>query len=152
MNRRRSPLLTLGAVLSLGLLSSTMAVAEGYYVGSVCNPQTPYEPSWYTDGPNLINGSAGIVNVRCGLPNNDTLTDITFSFAVQRNGAGTSTCQGFARNSSGNSVWVSSTTSHSSGGLSIVSTNNGPAGNDTLNYATFCTLAAGHSIERIRLF
>src|SRR5258706_5255919 len=106
MNRRRSPLLTLGAVLSLGLLSSTMAVAEGYYVGSVCNPQTPYEPSWYTDGPNLINGSAGTLKVMWGLPHKSNPTAMILRFSLQLERARMSIVRGLQRKTFGEVDWV----------------------------------------------
>lgn len=133
--------------------------AEGYYVASMCNPANPQSTTdgpWFSEGGNFKNASTTkTTRARCGLPNDDALANINFEFLIKRNGTGTSTCAGFVRDSSGNWVYSTEFTSHSSnndGVYSKASTANGPAGNDTYTYATHCSLAPGHSLERLRLY
>lgn len=156
ISRYRKAAFTLAATLGLATLGARAGVAEGYYVGSICNPATVTEGNWFSEGANFINSSpTAITRARCGLPNDDALANITFEFLIKRNGAGTTSCAGFARDAVGNAVWASNSTTHSSdnsGIYSIASTNNGPAGNDTYTYATHCSLAPGHKLERLRLY
>jgi hypothetical protein len=151
--------LALAATLGLLTLGARRVAAEGYYVASICNPANPTsttEGSYFSEGANFINASSTTTTrARCGLPHDTSLGDITFQFMVKRNGTGTTSCAGFARDSAGNVVWASGNTTHNSdnsGGFSIVSTNNGPAGLDTYTYATHCSLAPSHKLERLRLY
>jgi hypothetical protein len=151
--------LALAATLGLVTLGARRVEAEGYYVASICNPAnttSTTDGAYGSEGANFVNQSTTqTTRARCGLPHDTSLGDITFQFMVKRSATGTTTCAGFARDSAGNVVWASNDTTHStnnSGGYSIVSTNNGPAGLDTYTYATHCSLAPSHKLERLRLY
>jgi hypothetical protein len=159
MRRYRTAALTLAATLGLAALGARSVSAEGYYAASICNPANPTsttEGTYFSEGGNFVNGSSTLTTrARCGLPHDESLGDITFQFMVKRNGTGSTSCAGFARDSAGNVVWASNNTTHNSensGVYSIVSTNNGPAGVDTYTYATHCSLAPSHRLERLRLY
>jgi hypothetical protein len=156
MNRRTKLAMGMAFLLGVNVLGALAARADttAYYVGTLCNPQTQWEPFWFHEATNITNGSGVTNNVRCGLPNDNAFTNVQFQFTIKRNGTGTSTCNGFIVDPHGNVTWTSNTTTHNSqdaNGLSTVSTNNGPAGNDGLTYTSYCNLASSHKLERIAL-
>jgi hypothetical protein len=143
------------AALSLGAVALLAArpVEAAYFTGNICSVSRGQ--SW-TQVEALYAAGSTAVSPRCAVPVDEALSSMAFSFRIHR---GTTTeqtwCQGYAWDRLGNQKFMSAAATLSGSGAANtyveLTPPAGPAGLDTYNYTTACTIRPGDSLVRLRL-